>query len=481
MTNEGIFLTNKFKTSAELDEMRCANVKRNSFVTSVGFLTLALLAGVFGYDLFLAIFVMALSLTLLTISLKTNVSNFKVQERIVFILSTFVIIGLLFASNIITTVVVFLPCLAYMFFVESNKLVRFGTAALMVAALLVSSIWFFPDLAVGSSAYDLRFEALFDVLAGAIFTGFFVRFHMEFMRLSVHSAKIQAGNHEKYKQASSIAYDSLASQKGELDSMYEASRVALMNERLAHAQIAASQDQLEQFAYAASHDLKEPIRTIRSFLQVVRRRLPAEIVEQDGLAEHFEFVEQSSDSMHQLLERLLVYSRIDKASLSKKSVGLIGVLQRLCSTPELGLNKLGVEVSVKLPDELSEVEVFMHSEHATDIFKELFNNAILFRSEDRTLKVGIEVDIVNAESIMITFSDNGIGIQEEYHEQVFGLFSRLNTREDYPGSGLGLSLVRAIVVAAGGQVSLTSEFGKGTDVHVILPTKAVVEEVPAEL
>jgi len=124
----------------------------------------------------------------------------------------------------------------------------------------------------------------------------------------------------------------------------------------------------------------------------------------------------------------------------------------------------------------SEVKIWMTPEHGLTVFKELLRNTVLFRSTERTLEIHIEVDIVDEDEVLITFSDNGIGIEDEYHEQVFGLFKRLNAREDYPGSGLGLSLVRSIVEAGEGKVSLASTIDKGTQVHLLLPRKAKAEE-----
>jgi signal transduction histidine kinase len=458
-----------FKSSSELEGLLYLSAKRNSTVAAITCFAASMLGLFFGYGYALTLVPFLLSGVLGYVSLNITNDNFRISERITFLLSILLVIFTLFVSNTITTVVIFLPALAYLFFVEANKKVRWATVAAILCTILASAQWFFPNLTIGLSGYDVRYEALFDVIVAAVFTGLFVRFHLNFMRFTLSSDRQQATNHSKYVDASRIAYDSLAAQKIDLDKIYDAARVALRNDRLAYAQIAASQDQLEQFAYAASHDLKEPIRTIRSFLQVVRRRLPDEVIDEEGLAEHFEFVEQSSETMHRLLERLLIYSRIERQSSTKKSFGIVSILQRVASNPDLGLNEIGAQVSVKLPDELFEIDAFMNPEHAASIFQELFNNSILFKSDVRTLEIAIEVDIVNEETIMISFVDNGIGIEDQYHEQVFGLFKRLNTREDYPGSGLGLSLVRSIVDSAGGEVSLTSVMGRGTEVYLLLP------------
>lgn len=467
-----------FKSSSELEEMLQASAKRNSIVAAVACIAVSFAGLAFGYGFEIVIIPLVLACIFGYIIFKLDRKNFRNLERITFMFSIVFVIFLLFNSQTITAVVVFLPCLAYLFFVEGNRKVRWAMVVAIVIATLATTIWFFPNLSVGKSDFDLRYESLFDVLCAAIFTGLFVRFHLGVMRLTIKSDRLQASNHSKYVFASKIAYDSLASQKKDLDKIYEAARVALRNDRLAYAQIAASQDQLEQFAYAASHDLKEPIRTIRSFLQVVRRRLPDEVIQEEELMEHFDFVEQSSDNMHRLLERLLIYSRIERQSSTKKSVGIVSALQRVASNPELGLQGSGAQISVNLPDELFEIEAFINPEHVYSVFQELFNNSILFKSSTRELQISIEVDIVNDDTIMITFSDNGIGIEDQYHEQVFGLFKRLNTREDYPGSGLGLSLVRSIISSAGGEVSLSSVSDKGTDVYLLLPRVDVTPVSP---
>lgn len=461
----------RWLSSNELEQLLCMNAKRNSLAASLCFLIACVLGCIYKYGDFVNLMSGLMSVLFFFLSTKTNDSNFRKYERFVFLSSTAIVVLLLFISNSITTVVIFLPSLAYLFLVENNKRVQYVTLAIILISVLMLSARFLPELTIGSSNYDLRFEAFFDVIVASIFTGVFVRFHIKFRRLSVKSANLQSEEHDMYVAESKAAHTALAEQKKELNRLYVESRVALLNERLSSAQIAASQDQLEQFSYAASHDLKEPIRTIRSFLQVVRRRLPAEVIEEEGLAEHFEFVEQSSETMHNLLERLLLYSRIDRMSSSKKEIGLVSLLRRICITGKLGLEEVDADVSVKLPDGVSEVEVYFNEDHAFTVFLELFKNAVLFRSNERKLEINIEIDIIDDKTILVSFADNGIGIEGEYHELVFGLFKRLNTREDYPGSGLGLSLVREVLSAGGGQVSLTSMPGEGTQVHLLLPRK----------
>lgn len=471
MINSAKFAVEGFASSYELKQVLSVSAKRNSLTASIVYFIASLLALVFGYGYLVVFTILLISIVFFGLSRNTNVENFRIQERLTFVSSTFVLIGLLFVTDIVTTVVIFLPCLSYLFLVETNRKVRWITVGAIVVALAVSGLWFFPNLTLNGTSYERRYEALFDVILAASFTGVFVRFHMEFLKLSVWSAKQQAKTHQEHVNASEIAREALEKQKQKLDKIYETSQFALQNERLLHAQIAASQDQLEQFAYAASHDLKEPIRTIRSFLQVVHRRLSPEVIEEEGLKEHFEFVDQSSVAMHNLLERLLVYSRIEKASQVKSSVDMVKVLQRVCSDPAMGLNAIGAEVSVSLPEGRTDAAVYMNQEHLATVFKEIFNNSVLFRSKERSLQVKVEAEFVDEDRILVTIADNGIGIETKYCEQVFGLFKRLNAREDYPGSGLGLSLVKAIVEAIGGQVSLSSLLGEGTQVHLLLPRK----------
>jgi signal transduction histidine kinase len=454
-------------TNEELETKLWNGVRLSGFFLASTSTLGVIIAYLYSYDVSLQIGQVLIGASFLTIALKVNRSNYRKAERIMFVLATLVIIVLALCSNTISTISIFFACVSYLFFVEDNKAVRWGLSAAMLITLGILTIWFFPNLTFGNSSYDLRYEALGDVVVASIYTGLFLRKHLDFSQMAFISAKVQAKEHDMYVDASRQAYQALNQQKIDLAKLHDEAKSALLNERLTRAQIEASQDQLEQFAYAASHDLKEPIRTIRSFLQVVRRRLPAEVLEDEQLAEHFEFVETSSDEMNKMLERLLIYSRIERTRLNKKPVDLPRLLQRLLLTDNCGIAQ--ENITINLPEEDGNPFLYMCDEHAKTVFTEILHNAALFQPPNQEPRVCIDIDVVDDKQLLISINDNGIGIDKAYHTQVFGLFQRLNTREAFPGSGLGLSLAQSMVEGAGGQISLSSRLGEGTQVHMILP------------
>jgi len=251
-------------------------------------------------------------------------------------------------------------------------------------------------------------------------------------------------------------------------------------------------EQLEQFALAASHDLKEPIRTIRLYTQLVQKRLPEELKDDGILKEHFQFITGSCKHMYAALEKLLVYQRVsyNEDVSVELSVSKLWNQQLLRATKDLRAIALkhtpanqaklthldNFMLSLTAQNELSNAEnsnvqdlIKVPLKNAETMFYEIATNALLFRSWESEILVDLTTEIIQDNVLKVSISDNGIGIEEPYFEQVFGMFKRIHPREKYPGVGLGLPIVRRIVSHANGTVVLKHADRQGTKVVIELP------------
>ena len=228
-------------------------------------------------------------------------------------------------------------------------------------------------------------------------------------------------------------------------------------------QLRGSTEQLEQFAYAASHDLKEPLRSISSFVQLIERRLGDRA---DGeLGEYVGFVTESAGGMTTLLDGLLAYSRASRpAEPESVEVARAALLARHDLVGEIGA--AGAEVAIA--EEIG--RAYVAKANLRTCIGELLRNALRFRREGARPRVTVGPLATPAGSVGFVVEDDGIGIPEEYRGRVFSLFERLHTSDQFPGAGIGLALVRKLVSQAGGSIALSAGAdGGGTRVEVVLP------------
>jgi signal transduction histidine kinase len=233
-------------------------------------------------------------------------------------------------------------------------------------------------------------------------------------------------------------------------------RVRERTEELEH-----SNTDLRQFAFAASHDLNEPLRTIGIYSDLLRERYAANL---DGDARQvLGFILKGVARMNALLDGLRTYMQVsalrrDAAPRMNLQAGVEAALLDLKGAVQAS----GASVAC---DELPAVK--MHAIHARQIFQNLIGNAIKYRREDAP-----EISISRQESAkewVIQVRDNGIGIDPRYQTQIFGLFKRLHPADEIPGSGLGLAICRTIVQSYGGRIWVESELGKGSTFCFTLP------------
>jgi signal transduction histidine kinase len=221
-----------------------------------------------------------------------------------------------------------------------------------------------------------------------------------------------------------------------------------------------SNRELEQFSYAISHDLQEPLRVISGYTQLLGRRYRGSL---DRDADEFiDFTVEATERMRDHINGLLEYSRVDRAARQIEQVDLGETLRRALLTLERMVAESGAQVT---HDPLPRVRG--NPRLLERLFVNLIGNAIKYRSEAAP-RIWISAQAAGAHW-ELRFRDNGIGIDPEYHERVFALFQRLHTREEYAGSGIGLAICRRIVEAHGGTIQVDSQLGDGSTFRVTLP------------
>jgi len=215
---------------------------------------------------------------------------------------------------------------------------------------------------------------------------------------------------------------------------------------------------LEQFAYSASHDLQEPLRTIKIYSQLLTGASP-------GAAETTEFLGYLRDAatrMELLVRDLLAYAKVNQMERPLEPVAASDALAAALGNLAGAVAESGAEITF---EELPAVRV--HEMHLQQLFQNLIGNSIKYRDPHRPLAVCIGVRRDN-ESWVFSVSDNGIGIAAEYKEQIFGLFSRLHNSDKYSGTGIGLAICQRIVERYHGRIWVDSEPGCGSTFHFSL-------------
>lgn len=225
------------------------------------------------------------------------------------------------------------------------------------------------------------------------------------------------------------------------------------------AELHRSNDELLQFAYVASHDLQEPLRMVASFAELLDERSRAHLDEK-GL-KYLGYVTEGARRMQQLVRDLLTYSRLGTQARPLAPVDLSRLTARLTDDLRLLISTSGATVSVgALPTVLGD------EAQLGQVLQNLMTNAIKFHG-DAPPRVSISAERTG-DLWAITVEDNGIGIDMKYHDRVFEMFQRLHGRGQFEGSGIGLAIVRRIVLRHGGSVWFESTLGVGTRFHFTL-------------
>lgn len=231
--------------------------------------------------------------------------------------------------------------------------------------------------------------------------------------------------------------------------------------KAAEEDLARSNQELEQFAYVASHDLQEPLRKIAGFTELLANRYKGTFDEK-GVS-YMAYIIDGATRMRSLINDLLSYSRVMHSSKTATETDSAAVVQKVLQDMELLIKDSQAEIlvhalSVVLADKMPLVQLFQN----------LIGNAIKFRSLTSPPRIEIRA-IQQGSKWLFSVADNGIGIAPEFSERIFTIFQRLHTREEYPGTGIGLAVCKKIVEQFGGKIWVESIEGTGSTFYFTLP------------
>jgi len=243
-------------------------------------------------------------------------------------------------------------------------------------------------------------------------------------------------------------------------------KVNLLNVELRQrvADLTAVNQELEAFNYSIAHDLRSPLRSMSGFSQALLED-ETTLLSARGL-EYAQRISRSARYMDTLLLDLLNYSRFARADVPPEVISLDAAIQDLLGIVEREIRERGVKVEVTSP--LG--QVYAHLPTLQQILSNLIGNSLKFQMPDRPPSMRI-FTVPKEGRIRICVEDNGIGIAEEHHERIFGLFQRLHDVDKYPGTGIGLALVRKGTERMGGVAGVESKPGLGSCFWVELPSQ----------
>nr|WP_235019814.1 PAS domain S-box protein [Natrialba sp. INN-245] len=221
-----------------------------------------------------------------------------------------------------------------------------------------------------------------------------------------------------------------------------------------------SNERLEQFAYAASHDLQEPLRMVSSYLQLIERRYD-ETLDEDG-REFLAYAVDGADRMRKMIDGLLEYSRVETQGGEFEPVDLESIVDNVRTDLQVKIENHDAEITV---DELPRVEG--DEEQLWQVFQNLLSNAIEY-SGDEPPQIHVTAERSGSEWT-VSVADDGIGIEPDRQERIFEVFRRLHGPDEYSGTGIGLALCQRIVERHGGDIWVDSTPGEGATFSFTLP------------
>jgi PAS domain S-box-containing protein len=229
--------------------------------------------------------------------------------------------------------------------------------------------------------------------------------------------------------------------------------------------LAESNQELERFAYVASHDLREPLRMINSFLTLLERRNP----QLDSESKEFlEFAKDGAVRMDRMVLDLLDLSRVGRSGAAQDRINVSTSVAEAIANLQFLIEETKSDIAVVDPLPI----VLGCQDELTRLFQNLISNAIKYRHTDRHPVIRITCEQVE-DAWQFSVADNGIGIASEYHDRIFIIFQRLHGRETYEGTGIGLAICKKIVSTFGGKIWVESGLSKGSTFYFTIPKEKV--------
>lgn len=243
-------------------------------------------------------------------------------------------------------------------------------------------------------------------------------------------------------------------------SMWIGSNTDIHEQKEKEEELQRANDDLQQFAYSASHDLQEPIRNVAVYSELVAKRYHS-VLDADG-QQFLGFLQEGGRRLATLINDLLTYTRAGMAQVNEAPVAASQVLQHALSSLAEAIREGDARVTW---DELP--EVYMAESHLQQVFQNLIANALKYRSEAAP-QIHVSA-AVQGTGWRFSVRDNGIGIDPKYKEKIFGVFKRLHQDQKYTGTGIGLAICQRVVERYGGRIWVESEPGEGATFFFTIP------------
>jgi PAS domain S-box-containing protein len=279
---------------------------------------------------------------------------------------------------------------------------------------------------------------------------------------------VELSTHAGHTVPVSISVGLVRDRRGKITGMHAVARDISERKRAEEAlarqaqELARSNAELEQFAYVASHDLQEPLRMMGSFAQLLAKRYKGQL---GADADDFiAYIVDGAARMQRLINDLLSYSRVGRRGKEFAPTACAAAVAVACESLRAAIAESGAAVTV------GSLPVVMADEtQLVQLFQNLIGNAIKFRSA-KPVQVDVGAER-RRDDWLFWVRDNGIGIAPQHAERIFLIFQRLHGRDRYPGTGIGLAIVKKIVERHGGRIWVESKEGEGSAFYFTLPAR----------
>lgn len=230
-------------------------------------------------------------------------------------------------------------------------------------------------------------------------------------------------------------------------------------------EIQLQKEQLEQFAYIVAHDLKTPLSNISNFIRLIRKKYRYRMDEKSQF--HIDFVSDQSKHMQEMLDDLLQYITVKESEGTHPEVELKTIMKIILEnyTDQIESKNAIIEFP-------NDAKIKVQPFHFEVILNNLIKNALKFTKEDTTPRIDLKLE-ENSNVYQIEVADNGIGIEEQYHEKIFEVFRQLDTK-NYQGTGIGLSICKKIVQSYGGKIWVKTNQSGGASFFFTIPKQIIV-------
>ena len=274
------------------------------------------------------------------------------------------------------------------------------------------------------------------------------------LKTSNDEQKLQNKKLEDFQEELKTSYEELRNQNENLEILQQALVVRQEDSVGKEIELVRSNQYLDQFANMASHDLKEPLRMVKQYVQLISKRY-SHVLDNNG-KEFIGFAVDGVERMEHLIKSILGYAKLNELGIPQEITNTEEVLEKVKMNLALSIKESEVEISHEsLP------LININSVQLIRLFQNLLSNAIKYRLPDKKLKIHIAVEKKD-EFWFFSVSDNGIGIEPENFERIFQPFQRLHSASEYEGIGLGLSFCKKIAEHYGGDMWVESLYGKGS-------------------